>query len=139
MGDLYSKKSEKLQDDIWSDIEEPPVNGTRMYYYAVIVHGSSHYYFGGYDGGDLNSILRLQSGSWKWSNVGQMKSYMHRLGHAVILVSKTFMVVGGDGTQKNEACLLNNGQFSCTELSSSLDSYIYYPILLSVADNFGNC
>ena len=82
-----SIKSEKLEDDIWSEFEEPPVDGTRMYDYAVIFLGSSHYYFGGYADGYVvvDSILRLQSASWTWSNVGQMNSA--RYAHAVISVN----------------------------------------------------
>ena len=108
-----------------------------MYYYAVIFHGSSHYYFGGFSDGFLDSILRLQSGSWTWSNVGRINQA--RNGHAVTLVNETFMVVGGFGNYKNEACVLNNDQLNCTQLSSSLFFYAYYPILFSVADNYGNC
>ena len=137
MGGISSIKSEKLQNDIWSDIEDPPVDGTNMYYYAVVVHDSSHYYFGGYSDGDTNSILRLQSGSWTWTNAGQLNSV--RRGHGVIVVNDTFMVVGGGGDYKNEACVLNNNQFNCTELSSSLNNYGFDPILFSVADNYGNC
>ena len=137
MGSTNSKNSEKLENDIWSDIEEPPVDATRFSNYAVIFHGSSHYYFGGAQSGHSKSILRLQSGSWTWSNVGQMNSA--RYGHAVTLVNGTFMVVGGLGNIKNEACLLNNDDFNCTELSSSLNSYVFYPILFSVTDNYAIC
>ena len=143
VADFNGKESEKLQDGIWSDIEEPPVDGG-MYLYAVVVQGSSHYYFGGYyvsaDGSNvaLDSILRLQSGCWTWSNVGRIN--IPRRGHAVILVNETFMVAGGYGNNKNEACQRsNNGQFNCTELSSSLFWYTSYPIVFSVTDNYGNC
>ena len=137
MAGLYSKKSEKLEDDIWTDIEEPPVDRTSMSDYAVIFRGSSHYYFGGSSGGNLNTILRLQSGSWTWSNIGRIKSA--RDGHAVISIGEKFMVVGGFGRYNNEACVLKNGRFSCKVLSSSLYYYAFYPILFSVADTYGSC
>ena len=110
-----------------------------MYDYAVIFLGSSHYYFGGYADGYVvvDTILRLQSGSWTWSNVGQINSA--RWGHAVISNGEKFTVVGGNGNKKNEACSLKNGQFSCTKLSSKLYNYAYVPILFSVADNYGSC
>ena len=142
VADFNGKESEKLQDGIWSDIEEPPVDGG-MYLYAVVVQGSSHYYFGGYyvsaDGSNvgLDSILRLQSGSWTWSNVGQINSA--RYGHAVILIGQKFMVVGGGQKKYNEVCMLYNGRFNCTELSSSLSSYAYSPILFSVPDSYRYC
>ena len=111
-----------------------------MFFYAVIFHGRSLYYFGGTDENhnDLNSILRLDSGSWTWSNVGQINSA--RNGHEVILVGEKVMVVGGAGTKNNEACLLMvNGHFNCTELSSNLTDYALYPILFAVAENYESC
>ena len=132
-----SKKSEIFQNGNWSDIDEPPVGGTTWYQYAVIFHGSSHYYFGGTSAGFLSSILRLQSGSWKWSDAGKMKSA--RSGHAVILVEGKIMVFGGFDYKKNEACIQNNGKFICEYLSSSLNNYVFYPILFSVTDNYAIC
>ena len=72
-----SKKSEKFQNDIWSDIEEPPVDGTSMFGYAVIFYGSSHYYFGGSlnfepftpkNGKNLIANYSLISLSTNWKN-----------------------------------------------------------------------
>ena len=96
-----------------------------------------HYYFGGDSGDDLNSILRLSGTSWTWSKVGQLNS--PREGHGVISVGNIFTVVGGMGTQNNEACVLENEQVTCTELSSSLTDYFYWPSLYLVNDNNGNC
>ena len=62
-----------------------------------------------------------------------------REAHQVILVGDRFMIIGGMGTKNNEACFLNNGQFNCTEFSSSLKNYAYYPILYLVNDNYKNC
>ena len=86
----------------------------------------------------LNSILRLHSGSWTWSIVGQIN--LARNGHEVISVGEKVMVVGGAGTKYNEAFLLMvNGQFNCTELSSNLTDYALYPILFAVAENYESC
>ena len=142
VGDDYSKKSEKFENGNWSEIQEPPIDGSSMSRYAPIFHGGSLFYFGGWDGSvKLTSILRLSVSSWTWSNVGQLKS--SRRAHEVILVGNTFTIVGGNGngsiTKYNEACLLNNEQFTCTELSSSLTNYFYRPILYLVSDNYQNC
>ena len=86
----------------------------------------------------LNSILRLSGSSWTWSNVGQLNSVRH--GHGVILVGNKFMILGGyNAIFKNEACSLENEQFTCTELSSSLSKYSYMPILHLVDENYGTC
>ena len=67
VGDEVGKKGEKFEDGTWSDIQEPPVVGTKFQGYAVIFHGGNHFFFGGWsDGGVLNSILRLDGSSWTW-------------------------------------------------------------------------
>ena len=139
-----SRKSEILEDESWTAITDLPVNGADDGFgnYAVIYHTGHHYYFGGsvnYGHKELNSILRLTPGetTWTWSNLGKMKSA--RQDHAVILFGDTFMIVGGGGTRSNEACILKNGNFSCAEFTSSLDGYAYWPILLLVDNDYGNC
>ena len=140
-----TKKSEKFEDGAWNDIAEPPV-ATAYGNYAVIFDAGNFYYFGGYDKRDpgngrddeiLSSILRLNAATWTWSNVGQLNSA--RDAHNAILVGNTFMVMGGPNIQPNEACLLNNGQFTCEELPSSLDNFIYTALLTIVSDDFGLC
>ena len=129
-----------MKDDTWKIIADAPVQGKSYDKYAVVFHDSSHYYFGGYaDNKNLNSILRLQpvGPSWTWSNVEQINSA--RLGHAVVSVSEKVMVIGGGGNNKNEACLLKNGQFNCIELSSSLYFYVHYPIVFTVPNNYRVC
>ena len=138
VGHTLHKKGEKFQDGTWSDIQEPPVVGNYFNGYAVILYGGNHFFFGGYDGsGELNSILRLDGSSWTWSNVGQLNSARSGLG--AILVGNTVTVVGGQGKLKNEACKLDNEQFTCTELSSSLTGYDWYPILHPVNQDYGQC
>ena len=139
VGDHWSKKSEKFQDGTWSDIQEPPVVGSRFQGYAVISHGGNHFFFGGWIGwsSEVNSILRLDGSSWTWSNVGQLNSA--RYGHGAILVGNTVTVVGGEFTKRNEACNLDDEQINCTELSSSLTNYWWYPILHPVDEDYGQC
>ena len=135
-----NKKGEKFEDGDWIDIQEAPV-GRSLNYYAVVFYGANFYYFGGTDRKNLlsimlSSILRLNAATWTWSNVGNLNSV--RYGHKVILVENTFMVIGGPASYSNEACLLNNGRFTCEERTSSLNSY-YMPLLFLVSDNFGRC
>ena len=137
VGDNYDRKSEKFEADNWSDIQEPPVPGIDMFHFAALFHTGNHYYFGGHSAGRLASILRLDGNSWTWSNVGQLNS--PRWGHGVILVGNTFKILGGDGTFRNEVCLLTNEQLTCTEQTSSLTDYVYTPVLSLVDDNYGNC
>ena len=131
-----NKKAEKLENGSWSVIEDAPVDW-KLYYYAVTFDADNFYYFGGRDNSDLSSILRLSAASWNWSNVGNLNSA--RRSHGVILVENTFMVIGGLGTQANEACLLNNGQFTCQEKTSSLNRYASYPLLFLVNDDYKLC
>ena len=62
-----------------------------------------------------------------------------RYAHGVILVDNTFMVIGGYGNYKNEACHLNNGQFTCEEKTTTLEFYTNNPLLFAVNDTFGLC
>ena len=130
--------SEKFEDGSWSDIPEPPV-GQSLSNYAVIFDAGNFYYFGGFDSGKglQKSILRLNADSWTWSNVGQLNSI--RDGHGVTLIDNTFMVIGGMSSQPNEACFLNDGEFSCEQKSSSLLDYAFTPILFIVSDDYEIC
>ena len=131
-----TKKSEKFENGNWTDIEEPPVRS--ISYYAVVFHAGNFYYFGGRDntGTHLRSILCLNAASWTWSNVGQLNS--GRLAHGVIQVENKFMVLGGDGTKRNEACILSNGYFTCEEKGPSLTWY-NLPLVFLVNGTYGNC
>ena len=124
---------------MWTPIGEPPVGGYQIYGYAAIFHSGYHYYFGGSKGGsdELNSILALQEKTWTWSSFGKMKT--SREGHGVIFVGDRFMLIGGYGTKKNEACFLKNDQFSCKQVASSLKDYVYYPILYLVDGTYKSC
>ena len=132
VGDSSSKKSEKFQNDIWSDIEDPPIGG-QMYDYDVTFYDGNYYYFGGVSS---SRIICLNGTSWTWSSPGQLNS--SRSGHEVISVGNIFMVVGGWSVEKNEACILENGKITCNELSTSLSGYLT-PILFLVDENYRNC
>ena len=132
-------ESEKFENGNWSDLQQPP-SGEYPYMsaYAAIFHAGNHYYFGGWNAKvRLASVLRLSGSAWTWSNVGQLTS--SRKGHGVILVANIFMVVGGHGNKRNEACFLTDEQFACTELSTSLNLYAYPPIMYLVDENYANC
>ena len=131
-----NKKAEKFINGVWSDLQDPPVSW-RLYAYAVTFDADNFYYFGGADKNFLSSILRLSAASWTWSNVGNFNSA--RRGHGVILVENTFMVIGGLSTKPNEACQLNNGQFTCESKTSSLNDYAFYPLLFLVSDDYKLC
>ena len=137
VGDQESKKSEKFENDIWSDIEDPPIDNTRLWLYGVTFYDGNYYYFGGFGN---RQILCLNGTSWTWSNPGQLNSPRINLG--VISVGNIFMVVGGQTigqpTKNNEACILENGNITCTELSTSLSGY-RSPILFLVDENIRNC
>ena len=133
----HHKKGEKLEDGAWTDINDAPVPIDRFSSYVVIFYDGSFFYFGGLKDRELRSILRLDSYSWEWSNVGQLNSFRSK--HGVILVDKTFMVIGGSSTRSNEACLYNKGRFTCDKKASSLTNYQGYPLLFLVDANYGNC
>ena len=63
--------------------------------------------------------------------------------HGVILaVDRSvlrFMVIGGLGTKNNEACLFDDGELNCTELSSNLTDFSDTPILFLVDNDYKNC
>ena len=134
----HTKKSEKLEDGSWTDIEEPPVSNS-FSQYAVIFHAGNFYYFGGYDDGhgSVNSVLRLNAVVWTWSNFAHLNSA--RQNHGVILVQNTFMVIGGLESKPNEACFLEDRKLSCTKLHFSLSRNYNNPLLFLVNYSYGNC
>ena len=75
-----------------------------------------------------------------------------RKGHAVVILGERFMLFGDQLNPKNEACLLIDGKFNCTEFSSRLnddvvwhtpisrmDGYFLYPALYLVDESYANC
>ena len=132
-------KSEIFEDGNWREIQEIPVSDSQSSFShcASIFNAGNFYYFGGYANNPISSIFRLNAASWTWSNVGQMNSPRH--GHEVTLVDNKFMLIGGAGVKANEACTLDNDEFTCEEKSSTLYNYAWTPLLYVVNDNHGNC
>ena len=138
VGSTDHKLSEVLEDGTWSWIEKPPIDKKAMSSYAVVFHGGHHYYFGGrgqFDG--LKSVCRLQEKTWNWSKLGQLNSV--RKDHSVISVEEKFIVIGGHSSPYAEECLLDNGEFRCTELQAWFFNYYISPILFLVDENYKNC
>ena len=135
-----TKKSEILQSNQWTEIEDVPAEGF-FNQYAVVFYDGDYYYFGGDQNIVYQDILRLDGNRWTWSTVGQLNT--PRNGHGVILAGNTFKVIGGatyDGTAlKNEVCIIQNQEFMCTEQSSELFYYYRYPILHLVNKDYSNC
>ena len=122
VGSFWHKYSERLENNTWIGIQNPPIDSDEMFSYAVIFYAGHHYYFGGYyNEGGSKSILALEEKTWTWSNFGKMNS--GRIGHGVTMVRDVFMVIGGSDDKRNEACLLKNGKFKCTKFATSLKDY----------------
>ena len=138
VGSQKNMKGEKYENGIWSDFQDPPkyMGGTKFFHYAGIFYAGNFYYFGGstWTYASRDSILCLNAANWTWSKVGRLRST--RTGHGVILVGKTFMIIGGSYNQPIEACVFNNGKFTCEEKNTSLNNYYAYPILFLVNDTF---
>ena len=139
VGHEYSRKSEVFENDMgmWIPIDEFPIDDWRLWQHAALYNAGHHYFFGGERGQyePLKSIYRLEESTWKWSDCGEMTS--GRRSHSVILVEGRFMLIGGVQEKKNEACLLKNDEFSCTQFTSSFD--YYKPVLYLVDQNDINC
>ena len=62
-----------------------------------------------------------------------------------IFNGKYFVVAGGivydkTNVRKTERCTLDNNRMNCVKLASKLDSYWFYPYLLTVDNDFDeNC
>ena len=134
----YNKKAEIFEDGAWTDIQDPPAP-IGWGQYAVVFDAGNFYYFGGWNGHYISSILRLDATSWTWSEVGSMTRGRH--GHGVFVNGNTFMQIGGNGHYRTEACVLSNGQFTCEENTTvqPLGGYAYWPFLLPVSDTFELC
>ena len=64
-----------------------------------------------------------------------------RRGHGAIFDGEKFLIIGGEKSDgravKNEVCTLEGSTMTCTEQSTALDNYEFYPELFLVADDFG--
>ena len=80
--------------------------------------------------------VRLDAVTTVWSNAGSLNNARHY--HGAIFDGENFLVVGGEGTLKNEVCSLTDQTVTCTEASSTLDNYYGYPELFLVPADFGS-
>ena len=63
-----------------------------------------------------------------------------RRGHGVIFVDGQFLVAGGGGLYSNENCVFSSGEMKCTNQSTTLNNYAFYPELYLVESSFDqNC
>ena len=91
-------------------------------------------------GGFLNTIVRLHTITWKWSQAGIMSSV--RRGLSVIWVPESSKLVVAGGKEKNptEICELSSGNFTCVANQTSiLNDYARWPLLFIVSDDFIDC
>ena len=70
--------------------------------------------------------------------IGKLNKSRAKFG--AIWVNSQLLVVGGTGSQKTEACQLNNGIFTCTDYTAPpLTNYQTYPLLHIVEDDYAQC
>ena len=97
----------------------------------------SFYIIGGWETRSSSEITRLDSTSFTWSSAGHLN--YARIGHSVSFVDSKMIVVGGVGNLKTEICELDKSQFICHSQDSSLDKYVYTPLVFIVNDQYKNC
>ena len=104
--------------------------------YAVVYHQRGFYIFGGTNDSPQNTIARLDANTKTWSKAGSLITSRHA--HGVIFDGDNFLVIGGAfGSFNNEVCTLNNSTMTCTEQSTALENYQYFPELFLVDENYG--
>ena len=90
--------------------------------------------FGGYSGGSIKGIGKLDATTKIWSKVGDLNS--GRAGHNVIFDGAHFLVIGGAYERKTEKCTMANGRMTCAQQNPELNDYAFYPELYMVPINF---
>ena len=80
-------------------------------------------------------IATLDVCTKSWARVGSLNE--GRMGHAVVVRSDDFVIVGGYGTRQTERCALQNEmQMLCVSVEPELNSYADYPEAMLVEKNF---
>ena len=70
-----------------------------------------------------------------WTQVGSLNR--GRSGHAVVVRSNDFIIVGGRNTKRTERCVLQNEmQIVCVSVEPELTDFAYYPETMLVDENF---
>ena len=93
--------------------------------FASVFMGGNFYIIGGsaeWEGQD--TIARLSTKTWSWSEAGRLTAA--RTEHGAIWINSTLVVVGGRGTymgqssRPTEFCELKNGKVTCVEQNAPL-------------------
>ena len=101
----------------------------------VIFIDQNFYVIGGHaDGIAFDLIGRLDAKTRTWSIAGKLAA--RRDGHNAIFHDSKLIVVGGWGEIETETCTLSNYEFLCYKTKLILDTYVYYPELYQVPDDF---
>ena len=70
-----------------------------------------------------------------WTQVGSLNQ--GRYGHAVVVRSNDFVIVGGYGARQTERCALQNEmQMLCVSVEPELEDFYRYPEAMLVDENF---
>ena len=106
-----------------------------LYGAAVINFDENFFVFGGATNrGSTDVIARFHSKTFKWSMVGELNA--PREGHGAIVIDGEFLVVGGYSEftwqMKSERCAWIGDQVVCTEQTSTLYYYTYWPELFLI-------
>ena len=76
----------------------------------------------------------MLDGSTKtWSRIGSLMQ--GRFGHAVVVRSNDFIIVGGQDTKSIERCEMQN-EMSCASVEPELKDFAFYPEAMVVDENF---
>ena len=80
-------------------------------------------------------IATLDVSTKTWTQVGSLNQ--GRYGHAVIVRSNDFIIVGGGSTRSTERCALQNEmQMLCVSVEPELTGFVFYPEAMLVDENF---
>ena len=69
-----------------------------------------------------------------WTQVGSLNR--GRSGHAVVVRSNDFVIVGGRNTKSTERCEMQNYEMLCVLVEPELKELAYYPEAMLVDGNF---
>ena len=102
--------------------------------YSIVAFEKSFIIFGGWKGDFSNIIARFDTTTRQWKKLGELNQA--RRDHGVIIQNGEFIVVGGRDTKKTERCSLNGDSIQCTSVDPELSSYVYYPVMMLVPENY---
>ena len=79
-------------------------------------------------------IAMLDVSTKTWSKIGSLNQ--GRSGHAVVVRSNDFIIVGGQDTKSTERCEMQNDEMICVSVEPELNNFAYYPEAMLVDENF---